>query len=227
MLAMEAEEYKEGSFSGKNEKKFLEMCNAIWDATSVATQTPCGRLGFLDTFLAVTGLTQFRCQEIRTIQQYRYWKVFREKTDSVQMDTVFRQRMGTDYEDFLLLGNILQILFLAQSKNKNIVISQKALYYLLHIRFPEAAKKLKIDRKEYVALQRRFSFESDDPYKYVYSLCPSYQYAFVEEQGAVYFPLPHLFDQCVTSSLLYRLTEGDNVLREIIGKKFWKDMYFD
>ena len=135
--------------------------------------------------------------------------------------------MGTDYEDFLLLGNILQILFLAQSKNKNIVISQKALYYLLHIRFPEAAKKLKIDRKEYVALQRRFSFESDDPYKYVYSLCPSYQYAFVEEQGAVYFPLPHLFNQCVTSSLLYRLTEGDNVLREIIGKKFWKDMYFD
>ena len=32
MLAMEAREYTDGDFKGKNENRFIKMYNAIWDA---------------------------------------------------------------------------------------------------------------------------------------------------------------------------------------------------
>ena len=39
--------------------------------------------------------------------------------------------MGTDYEDFLLFGRLLQVLFLAQVQNEQVSISQKAFCYLM------------------------------------------------------------------------------------------------
>jgi len=222
MLAMEAKEYTDGNFKGKNENKFIKMYNAIWDASAVVSRMPCGRFDFFDIFMAVTALNQFHVQESPWIRQYRYWCIFNDNSGPIHMETVFKQKMGTDYEDFLLLGYIFQVLLIAQADNKNVVIPQKALYYLLCVRFPKAANHLKITRTEYIELQRKFIAESDDPYKYVYSLCPSYQYAFVEDSGSIYFPLPHLLNQCMTSSLLYRLTEGDNILRNQMGKHVWE-----
>jgi len=130
--------------------------------------------------------------------------------------------MGAEYGEFLLLENILQAIFIAQAENEYMQLPQKVLHYLLLVRFPEVTEALKITRSDYVSLQRKFAANSDDTYKYVYSLCPSYQYAFVEEGKSIFFPLPHLFSQCVTSSLLYRLTEGDNALRDDIGKHIWE-----
>lgn len=222
MLAMEASEYTDGDFSGKNEKKFIKMCNAIWEASAVVTRMPCGRFEFSDIFMAATALNQFHMQESPFIRQYRYWRVFNDNSEPVNIKTVFKQKMGTDYEDFLLLGYLLQVMLTAQFTHKNVKISQNVLHYLLDVRFPAAAKYLMITRDEYVALQQVFIAGSNDTYKYVYSLCPSYQYAFVEEKGVLYFPLPHLLNQCVTSSLLYRLTEGDASLREQIGKYVWE-----
>lgn len=222
MLAMEAIEYSDGDFRGKNENKFIKMYNAIWEASAVVSKVPCGRFGFLDVFMAVTALNQFHVQESPWIRQYRYWCIFNDNASPVNLKTMFKQKMGTDYEDFLLLGSILQVLFIAQANNKNVIIPQKALHYLLCVRFPEATKHLKVTRTEYIELQRKFIANSDDPYKYVYSLCPSYQYAFIEEDDSIYFPLPHLLNQCVTSSLLYRLTEGNNTLRNLMGKYVWE-----
>lgn len=222
MLAMEAKEYTDGNFRGRNEKKFVKMCNAIWESSAVVSRIPSGRFDFFDFFMAVTALNQFHMQESPWIRQYRYWRIFNDNSAPVYLETTFKQKMGTDYEDFLLLGYILQVLFIAQANNKNVIIPQRALHYLLCVRFPEAAKHLKVNRTEYIELQRKFIAESDDPYKYVYSLCPSYQYAFVEDSGSIYFPLPHLLNQCVTSSLLYRLTEGDNILRNQMGKHVWE-----
>lgn len=222
MLAMEAYEYADGRFDGKNRNKFVKMHNAILNATSVATDTPCGRFNFIDTFMAATALNQFHMQEFPLIRQYRYWNIFNDDSQPVQLKRVFEKKMGTPYEDFLLLGYILQVLFIAQAQNKAVAIPQKTFHYLLNVRFPEAAKHLRITRAEYVALQHKFVANSKDPYKYVYSLSPSYQYTFVEEAGATYFPLPHLINQNITSSLLYRLTEGNDDLRRQIGLHLWE-----
>ena len=222
MLAMEAEEYTDGTFEGKNRNKFIKMYNAIWEASSKALSVPCGRFEFIDTFMAATALNQFHMQEVPWIRQYRYWQVFNDDTEPVHMKSVFLQKMGTTYEDFVLLGHLLQALFIAQAHNSTVAIPQKTFRYLLNTRFPEAAKHLRITRQEYVDLQRKFVAGSTDPYKYVYSLSPSYQYTFVEKGADIYFPLPHLINQNITSSLLYRLTEGNNELRDQMGKNIWE-----
>lgn len=195
MLAMEAVEYTDGNFKGKNEYKFVKMCNAIQEASAFFGRVPCGRFELIDVFMAVTALNQFHMQESQQIRQYRYWCVFNDNSDPIHLKALFKQKMGADYEDFLLLGSVLQVLFIAQADSKNMVIPQKVLRYLLFYRFPDAARRLKITREEYVELQRKFIENSENPYMYVYSLCPSYQYAFVENRGLVYFPLPHLLDQ--------------------------------
>lgn len=227
MLSIEAREYTEGSFDGKNRNKFIKMYNAIWEASDIVIKTPCGRFDIIDTYVAATALNQFHMQEVPWIRQYRYWNVFNDESGPARMKAVFNQKMGTDYEDYLLLGHLLQVLFIAQANSKSMVIPQKTLHYLLNVRFPEAATHLRITRAEYIDLQRKFIAGSADPYKYVYSLSPSYQYTFVEEGDSIYFPLPHLINQNVTSSLLYRLTEGDNVLRNQMGKHIWEKYLFN
>jgi len=89
MLAMEAKEYSDGDFKGKNEKKFIKMYNAIWDASAVVARTPCGRFDFFDIFMATTALNQFHMQESPFIRQYRYWKIFNDNSEPVYLKDVF------------------------------------------------------------------------------------------------------------------------------------------
>lgn len=41
----------------------------------------------------------------------------------------------------------------------------------------------------------------------------------MKNENSVYCPLPHLIGRAVTSSLLYRLTEGNDALRQTVGKE--------
>ena len=227
MLSMEADEYGDGDFRGKNEQKAIKMFNAIWAASSHIIDRQWGNFSFIDIFLPVTGLTQFQRQEIEEIHKYRYLRIFNDNTTPVFLKDVFRQKMGTDYEDFLLLGEVLEILFYAQSLSNRFSIPRKMLRYLLEERFPEAAKMLSITRTRYVELQQQYVNNNPDPYKYVYSLRPSFQYPLIEDGDNIYFPLPHLLLQSVTTSLLYRITEGDNKLREAMGKHIWEQYLYD
>lgn len=226
MLSIEAREYSDGKLSGKEESKFIKMCNAIWDATSVAAQTECGNFSFMDTFFAVTGLSQFQMQEHPLISQYRYWHIFNDDSTPLNLKDVFKKKMGTDYEEYLLLGYVLQIIFIAYTQS-NLRIPQNLLFYLLFERFQIAAKNLTISREDYIKLQQQYADGSNDPYKYVYSLRPSYQYAFIREKGKIFFPLPHLLNRNITSALLYRVTDGDNSLRTSIGKNVLEKYLFD
>ena len=106
--------------------------------------------------MAVTALNQFHMQESHWIRQYRYWRIFNDNAEPVHLKNVFKQRFGTDYEDFMLLGHVLQVLFVAQANNEKVMIPQKALHYLLCVRFPVAALHLKVTRVEYIALQHKF-----------------------------------------------------------------------
>lgn len=222
MLAMEAREYTDGTFDGKNRNKFIKMCDAIWSSSGLALQESCTDFTFIDNFVPVTALNQFHMQENQQIKQYRFWQVFNDDTEPVCLKSIFEQKMGTTYEDFVLLGRILQLILYVKSENNNLIISQDTLRYLVNNRFAAAAKQLCITRAEYVEMQKRFAEGSQSPYKYVYSLSPSYQYVFVNDGANVYFPLPHLINQSITSSLLYRITENNNSLRDLIGKNIWE-----
>ena len=49
----------------------------------------------------------------------------------------------------------------------------------------------------------------------------------MKENDDIYFPLPHVIVSATTDSLLYRLTEGNNALREQIGKHILEGYLFD
>lgn len=226
MLSMEAKEHTNGNFQYKNENKFFKMCNAIWDATSVILERQCGKFSAADIIFTGSALTQFHLQESSVIKLYRFWRIFSDNTEPTKLEEVFKKKTGAEYDDFLMLGYVLKTLFLVQSEN-NYRIKQKTLHYLLEIKFKNVSDYFLISRENYVKMQKHFTYESDDIYKYTYSLCPSYQYVLVENDGKIYFPLPHLIDQCITSSLLCRITEKDNHLRNQIGKNILENYLFD
>ena len=241
MISMEAYEYSDGDFRGKNDSKFVKMVNAIWNShDSIQKLHRSKEFSFTDMFFPATMLKQSLSQESISIKTYRYWTLFNNKSvplnakeiqesgdDPVYLRDKFIEKMGASYEDFLMLGHTIELLFGVQEQKSISVIPQKALNYLLLEKYPQAAKNLIISRKDYVRKQQAYTMGQDRPAAYVYSLSPSYQYPFVKEGTSLYFPLPHLLTQSVTSSLYYRLTEGDNSLRKILGKTILETYLYD
>lgn len=227
MLAMEAEEYNDDDFKGNHEKKAIQMLNTIWDSTSVFLKRSCGRFEFIDRFLPLTLLSQLKCQAIDWIIKYRYWYMLEHNFSQVPLKELFEEKMGAPYEEYLLFGEILEVIFLAQSDNKNVTIPYEVLEYIFMHRFPTVAKNMTISRKNYVELQRKYIKNEKDTYRYIYSLCPSVRYPLVEEGDNIFFPLPHLLIQSVTSSLMYRLTEENDLLRGKIGKHVLEQYLYD
>lgn len=227
MLSMEAEEYSNGDFKGKNEKKAVKMINAIWRATSEVLKRACGRFEFMDVFLPMTLLTQYKCQEIDWILKYRYWYILGHNFDQISLKDIFEEKMGAPYEEFLMFGEILEAIFLAQADNKNVTIPREVLEYIFVQRFPLIADRMTISRENYVKLQHEYVKNKVDPYNYVYSLCPSVRYPLIEVGDSIYFPLPHLLIQSVTDALMYRITENDDSIRRKIGKHVLEQYLYD
>lgn len=105
------------------------MLNAIWDSTAEVLQKSYGRFSLVDVLLPMSALSQFPSQEDPWIKGYRYWCIFNNNTAPVYLKDVFIQRMGTSYEDFLMLGYFLQLMFLAQAEEKRGTIPIKVLEY--------------------------------------------------------------------------------------------------
>ena len=76
-------------------------------------------------------------------------------------------------------------------------------------------KHLSISREEYNKL---FIETGKTIENCVYSIRPSYSFPFIQFGNNHYLPTPHLLFQAVTTSMLYRLTENNDNLRETIGK---------
>ena len=218
MLSMEAVEYKDNDFTGRT---FEKMYNSILDAAPKALKTTCDGSNLIDKLLPLSGMTQFHMQEQSWFRRYRYWTIFNDESNPVCMKEIFLDKFGTSYQEFLLLAYLLQLLFYAQMKDNSTLTYSGVFRYLVCERFAKAASQLQIQRTEYIALQQKFAAGSENTYKYIYSLSPSHQYALVEEDGVIYIPLPHLINQNVTSSLMHRLTEGNNKLRDEIGTHVW------
>lgn len=211
LLSIEAIEYQNNDFMGKNQNKFINMINAIWN------HTPSEFKGSTDVFLKyffpVTGQIQFSLQESYWIKYFRYWYIFTFVCEEIDMDQTFRSKYGTSYIDFLQLGLFLQCLL-----GTNLVIPQKVLAYLVTEKFNVVGSQLSVSRDKYITELHQMAGDFDNKSNYIYCIRPSYRYAFIIYDNLLYFPLPHLLIQNITSSLLYRLTEGNNRLREHIGK---------
>lgn len=196
--------------------QFVKMYNAVWNTV------PNDMLNAGDDFFKFIGAafaqTQFGIQETNIIKYYRYHYIFNYDKDGVNISSWFQKKFNSSYWEYLQLCELIMGYFSIKKPLNSFWLSR-----LLSSKFQTVGKQLCITRSNYIAELRKMTNNSEDKSKYIFCVRPSYKYAFIEDNGAWYFPLPHLLPINVTSSMLYRLTEGDEALRGIIGKPVLED----
>lgn len=221
MLSIKATpEYAAGDFDGKNNKHFINMINGIRNADNSALVAYEGTEEYIHYLMATTGLLQFDIQEDIRYKLYRYTFFFDFCSDVINMREVFHQKFGIYYERFMILGAFMNLIYGA----KNMNISRESLNRLLTEFFPDVYDELSIDYSDFLLELNKITQNIDD---YISCLRPSYKYPFIKREDKAYFPLPHLMGRAVTSSLLYRLTEGDDTVRGVFGKEVLESYIFD
>ena len=199
------------SANPKIHSQFVKMYNAVWNAV------PNDMLKAGDDFFKFIGATfaqtQFGIQETSIIKYYRYHYIFNYEENGVSISSSFRKKFSASYWEFLQLCELIMGFFSIKKPLNAALLSR-----LLSSKFQAVGKQLCITRDNYIAELRKMTNNSEDISKFLFCVRPSYKYAFIENNGAWYFPLPHLLPINVTSSMLYGLTEGDESLRGLIGK---------
>ncbi|WP_432359177.1 hypothetical protein [Sporosarcina sp. UB5] len=195
----------------KGQKRFAEIINAIKAYIPPKLELTQGNK-FLDNFLIVTGLNQFQIQEEIRYIMYRYNYIFNFSNTKVNLQQEFTDKFGCSFEEFKSFGFIIHTLL---SRELNKPISQSIYDYIIE-KYSRIIQHLTIERENFIGLQKKIT---EDITQYIYGFKYFYQYPFISYNQEIFLPLPHLIIRSVTSSLLFRLTEGNNKLRELFGKE--------
>ena len=142
------------------------------------------------------------------IYRYNYYFSYNKE---VNMEDEFANRFGVHYKD--VIGPI-SLLWYALIPDSIIKLSPKG-YKWLHSKYEKTIDLITIKRKAYNQQLDQITNNMDD---YRYCLRPSFLTPFIDFAGVKYLPTPHLLIISATTSLMYRLTEGNNELRKNIGK---------
>lgn len=206
-------EYSDRRFDDvKERKQFAKIINAIKDYLPPKLEISQDNNRFLDYFMIVTGLNQIQIQEDIGIKIYRHSYLFNFENENVNMKQKFIEKFGCSYEEFKKFGFIIHSLF-SREINKSL---KTDIYDYVIRKYRDVIQHLLIERADYVALQEKIIH---DITQYIYGFKYFYQFPFISYNQETFLPLPHLIMQSVTSSLLFRLTEGNNKLRELLGKE--------
>ncbi len=206
-------EYSDRRFDDiKGWKQFAKIINAIKDYCPPKLEVSQDNNRFLDYFMIVAGLNQFQIQEDIGIKIYRYSYIFSFENENVNMKQQFIGKFGCSFDEFKKFGFIIHSLF---SKEINKSLTPDIYDYVIR-KYRYVIQHLLIDRADYVARQEKIIHDTT---QYIYGFKFFYQFPFISYNQEIFLPLPHLIIQSVTSSLLFRLTEGNDKLRELFGKE--------
>lgn len=207
-------EYNNNTFEGKSVKKFYQILNSIRDSQYGEVKFDSSDSNFLRNFLIITGLTQMILQEHRIIKYYRYSYIFNFSNENVNMKKNFLDEFSVPYEKFIILGLQLNMEYTEDNLKKG-VLTQKRFEKILSY-YPEVLNFLCIKREDFIYLQKKLI---DNPKDYIMAYNYLYTYPFIIEKEVIHFPLPHVITEAVTTSLLSRLTSGNQELRSLFGKE--------
>ena len=216
MLAVKNTEWRDDDFCGNNIKKFIKIINCIKDFQHSSLK--CDANFRADLFFIVTGLTQFDIQGFLLYKLYRYHYYFTFKNDNIDMNEEFELQFGLPYLEFLKFA----LYFHSFISAKGVVAD--GVFKYLYEKYSEVIKVLTLTRKNYISELDEITTNTSD---YLYCLRPSYAFPFIQDNNALFLPLPHLIIKSVTSSLLYRLTSGNNMLTNRIGKEVFEEYLFN
>lgn len=202
-------------------RQFTAIINSFRAYMPTVLESSKNDMKFIEYYMIVAGLTQFQIQEPFIYKYHRYNYFFNFKNEKVNMSVEFFNKYGTDYKDFVEFGWLINAFY---SKNYKHNDDNKKIVDFLFKKYRHVLIKLVIERENLILLQHEVSSNIDD---YVYCFKYFYQFPFVMYEEKFYLPLPHLLFQSVTSSLLFRLTEGNNGLRNSFGKEVLESYLFD
>lgn len=210
LFSVTAQEWQQKRFTSKD-RSFVNMINCIRTHQHRIVDELKGTKDLVNELLVSMGAVQFEAQEYPYYKLYRYNWYFSFVNSKVNMPEIFQQKLGSDYKNYAVLAMTLWMILCG---HKHTVPQE--LYTFILSQFPVEVLHLTITRAEYIKQLESITTCIDD---YAYCLRPSYTYPFIHEQPNIYLPLPHLLMRSVTSAMLYRITQNDNHLAELIGKE--------
>ena len=211
LFSVHSEEWRHNKIDNK---LFINIINSIRDYISPKFEKYKGTEDFVKWFKITAAGTQFYSQQKYIFLFYRYNFYFSFRNHLIDMETLFTNRFGHNYYDYLIMAQSFWIALMTDPKT-----GIESIIPTLHKHYLNYISKIAINRDDYIKEMNSLSGSFED---YIYSLRPSYSYPFIEYNNYYYLPTPHLLFQAVTSSMLYRLTEDDDKLRELIGKEVFE-----
>lgn len=202
-------EWKNDDFIGKQERKFIRIINSIKDHDNpkLSNGNP---LDFGKNLLISYSANQFEIQGVIVYKYYRYRYFFNFCNQNIDMRKIFKDKFGINYDEYMNFSILMFIFYGIKDKDVDSILG-----YALN-RFYNLITTISITREKCIENINFFAKNIDD---YASCVKPCNKYPFVIENGKYYFPLPHCIIPACTSSLLYRLTDGNNNLRTIFGKE--------
>lgn len=197
------------SFNGNN-SDFVDIINKLRNYHHPILAELEG-VDFVNDFMMVSALQQFKAQENIFDRLYRYSFFWDFVNERVNMPQVFAEHFdGLSFSDFRRFGVL--VFFYASLKQATADILNCLFAY--HERI---VRHLSISRESY---RQQQSIKINDNYENAfYGFNYLHPYPFVEFNGFYFLPVPYLVIDAITDSMLTRVTYGNNALREVIGKE--------
>lgn len=206
-----AEEWGNSNFRGKNYKMFVNMVNCVRNYYNEKIEDSSPEK-LLRNFLIINGPSQFENQRSFYCIMYRYNYIFSFENEIINMKQEFYNAFKLEYGKFLKFSFLAFVFF---GLNNIIKFDVKKITEFLLAKNLDVVTHLIISREDCVDKVNEFA---KNPVDYVSCVKPCSQYPFIKYKSIIYLVMPHCIISSCTSSLLFRLTDKKNKLRELIGK---------
>ena len=177
-----------------------------------------------NNFMTLFYLWQIEDRHVLFMKLFRYNWFFSFKNDKVDMKSEFYKKYGCYYDSFAVLCCLLLTTLLAFDE----VDPHKKEDFFQYINktmhmFKNLIELIAISKEDYVNESTKYCSDID---MLVYSLKVSKKYPFIKNGDYYYLYLPHVIITSCTSSLLYRMTDGNDKLYNLFSKEVLEEYYF-
>ncbi|MHB1314361.1 MAG: hypothetical protein ACYCX2_02610 [Christensenellales bacterium] len=214
MFSILSKENDDKDFDKKNYRQLMSIFKAIREYIHPSLKQDIPNISVITPI----ALIQFKPQENFINRLFRYNYFFTYKNQKVNIPNEFKSKFGISYDELYLPAYL--IFHYMSIKEKHIEIFN----YLIN-KYMSTIQVLLIDREEYIKKQNEKLPNGIDSSYYAFKYL--YPYPFIKYDNFIFLPLPHLLVDSITDSLLNRLTDENQHLRELFGKEVIENYLYE
>lgn len=214
-ISLMADEWKYDQFNENSLKKYIQIISDH----QVHFLTDSDSISLINGFGISMGMMQLHATENYLFKLYRYLYIFEFKNHSLDMKDHFLRKFEINYRNIINNARFIVLLIEWSQRNNQSLNMDKVFGYIN----PAVIDILSISRGEFQEKQKFFINNPNDFYAGMKVL---FQFPFITFNEKLYLPNPHLLMRAITDSMLYRLTENNNAIRELIGNTVLESYLF-